>query len=171
MRNILFGLALLCSSSTVVAEMKIGAVDPAKVLEQAPQAEVARTLLEKEFAGRDRELVELQQKYRALEEVIARDGLMMSPEQRDGKDRELRTMQRDVRRTQEAFRDDLNIRRNEEFGKLQREIYEAIIKLAERDGYDLILSEGVIYASDKIDLSDQLIEQLKQQYSQSTATP
>ncbi len=171
MRKILFGLALLCSSSVIAADMKIGAVDPAKVLEQAPQAEVARALLEKEFAERDRELVELQQKYRALEETIARDGLMMSPEQRDSKERELRTMQRDVLRTQEAFRDDLNIRRNEEFGKLQREIYEAIIKLAERDNYDLILSEGVIYASDKIDLSDQLIKQLKQQYNQSTATP
>ena len=171
MRNILFCLALVCSGSAIAAEIKIGAVDPAKVLEQAPQAEVARALLEKEFAGRDRELVELQQKYRTLEETLARDGLMMSPEQRDGKERELRNLQRDVRRSQEAFRDDLNIRRNEEFGKLQREIYEAIIKLAERDGYDLILSEGVIYASDKIDLSDQLIEQLKQQYSQSTATP
>jgi len=171
MRNILFCLALLCSSSAIAADMKIGAVDPAKVLEQAPQAEVARALLEKEFAERDRELVELQQKYRTLEETLARDGLMMSPEQRDGKERELRNMQRDVRRTQEAFRDDLNIRRNEEFGKLQREIYEAIIRMAERDGYDLILSEGVIYASDKVDLSDQLIEQLKQQFSQSTATP
>ncbi len=170
MRNILFCLVFLCSGSAI-AEMKIGAVDPAKVLEQAPQAEVARALLEKEFAERDRALVELQQKYRTLEETLARDGLMMSPEQRDGKERELRNLQRDVRRSQEAFRDDLNIRRNEEFGKLQREIYEAIIRMAERDGYDLILSEGVIYASDKVDLSDQLIEQLKQQFSQSTATP
>ncbi len=171
MRKTLFALVMLCSSSVVVADIKIGAVDPAKVLEQAPQAEAARAMLEKEFSGRDQELVALQQQYRTLEESLSKNSLMMSLEQRNNKERELRTLQRDIERTQEAFRDDLNLRRNEEFGKLQREIYEAIIKLAEREGYDLILSEGVIYASDKVDLSDQLIKQLEQQYSQSKSTP
>jgi len=171
MRKILLGFAMLCSSTVMAAELKIGAVDPAKVLESAPQAEVARAKLEKEFSERDRELLELQQKHRSSEETLARDGMMMSPEQRASKERELRNLQRDIERNQEAFRDDLNIRRNEEFGKLQREIYEAIIQLAEQEGYDLILSEGVIFASGKVDLSDQLIEQLESQHKLAQPAP
>ncbi len=171
MRKIIFSLALLCSCSVMAADMKIGAVDPARVLERAPQAEVARVKLEKEFAERDQDLLALKRKYRASEEALNRDGLMMSGEQRAEKERELRNLQRDIQRTQEAFRDDLNIRRDEEFGKLQREIYDAIIQLAQREGYDLILSEGVIYASDKVDLSDQLIKQLEAQFKLQQSQP
>lgn len=170
MRKILLGFVMLCSSTAMAADLKIGAVDPAKVLEKAPQAEVARAMLEKEFAERDRELLALQQKHRSSEEALMRDGMMMSQDQRASKERELRTLQRDIERSQEAFRDDLNIRRNEVFGKLQREIYEAIINLAEQESYDLILSEGVIYASGKVDLSDKLIEQLERQHKSAQPT-
>ncbi len=165
MRKIFLAMMLLCSSTVSATDIKIGAVDPAKVLEKAPQAEVARSLLEQEFADRDKELVKMQDEYRTKEDDLAKNALMMSADQRSSKERELRTLQRDIQRFQEAFRDDLNIRRNEEFGKLQREIYEAIVKLAEDDGYDLILSEGVIFASGKVDLSDKLIKVLEAKFA------
>ena len=52
------------------------------------------------------------------------------------------------------------MRRNEELGKLQRRIIEAIRALAKEDKYDLLLTDGVIYASEKIDVTQQVQKKL-----------
>ncbi|MCC6714130.1 MAG: OmpH family outer membrane protein, partial [Gammaproteobacteria bacterium] len=59
------------------------------------------------------------------------------------------------------FREDVNLRRNEEFGKIQKEIVQSIQDVAKAEGYDLILGEGVIYASDKTDITNAVLERLR----------
>jgi outer membrane protein len=68
-----------------------------------------------------------------------------------------------LRRSQDEFRDDFNFRRNEEFAKIQKEIINAIQKVAKENNYDVVLSEGVIFASPKVDISSLVIEYLKKQ--------
>ena len=171
LRTLMWVLVLLSVSSMAMAELKIGAINAGKVMELAPQASAARAKLEKEFATRQRDLVAMQQEYVDLEESLARDGLMMTEAQRSEKTRELQGKQRDIQRFQDDFRDDLDARRNDELGTLQRQIYDAMIELAEREKYDLILSEGVVFASDKIDLTDMLIKQLEANFNQTKSTP
>ncbi|MDH5436713.1 MAG: OmpH family outer membrane protein, partial [Gammaproteobacteria bacterium] len=67
----------------------------------------------------------------------------------------------ELKRKQDEFREDFNIRRNEEFGKLQKRIYEAIVSHAKKEKYDLIISDGVIYASDTVDITNQVLARLK----------
>lgn len=160
LRTLLLVLVMLSVSSIAMADLKIGVINPGKVMENAPQAAAARAKLESEFSTRSVELEAMQKEYLDLEESFNRDGLLMTEVQRSEKARDLQNRQRDIKRFQDDFRDDLDSRRNEELGVLQRTIYEAMLTLAEREGYDLILSEGVAFASDKVDLTDKLIEQL-----------
>jgi outer membrane protein len=83
---------------------------------------------------------------------------------RDELERDLMNQNRELKRDQEVFREDYNIRRNEEFRKLQEQIAEAIVSLAEKQKYDLVVYEGVIYASDKVDITDEVLKLLKSQY-------
>ena len=53
-------IILLCSASLAYAEQKIAFVNQAKLLQKAPQAEAARSKLQKEFAKRDKSLVSMQ---------------------------------------------------------------------------------------------------------------
>ena len=69
----------LVSANTYAEEAyKLGAVNAIRVLEQSPQADVARKLIEKEFAPRDKQLVEEQKKLKALEDKLSKDGAIMS---------------------------------------------------------------------------------------------
>lgn len=163
--NLLIALTLALSVSTAFAQdVKIGAVNAVRILENSPQAEAAREKIQREFAPRDRQLIEEQKKLKELEDKLAKDGAIMSEAERSRLEREIVQMKRDMKRSQDEFRDDLNFRRNEEFGEIQKSILEAIQKVAKEEGYDIVLGEGVIYASKKVDISDQVIEYLKQKH-------
>ncbi|MDN3518387.1 OmpH family outer membrane protein [Aquisalimonas lutea] len=157
-------LILAGGTASAAAETKIGFVNAGRVTSEAPQAEAARSSLEEEFGPRDRAITEEQQALRELETRLNQDAAAMSEEEQQRLRRELVTRQRELRREEEAFREDFNMRRNEELGRLQRRIVETINELAEAEGYDLIVSEGVIYASDQVDVTDQVLERLEQEY-------
>lgn len=57
----------------------------------------------------------------------------------------------------------MNYRRNEEMVKIQKQIIESIQQVAEDNKYDLVLSEGVLYASPKVDMTGLVIEYLKKE--------
>lgn len=156
-------LALLCWSMALAqGDLKIGFVNAARILDQAPQAEQARERLEKEFAPRDQELVSAQRTLRQLEEKLASDNTSMADEERRQMVREINSQKREIKRLRAEFQEDFNIRRNEELAKLQRQVYEAIVSLAKEEGFDLIVNDGaVIYASDRVDITDKVLERLQ----------
>ncbi len=153
---------ILFSGQAVAEEnYKLAVVNAIRVLEQSPQAGVARKLIEKEFAPLDKKLVAEQKALKALEDKLNRDGAIMSEQERSKLEREIIGKKRDLKRSQDEFREDLNFRRNEEFAKIQKNIIRAIQQVAKDNKYDVILGEGVIYASKRVDISDQVIEHLK----------
>ncbi len=155
MKNkILLFLALMFSMNVSYAELKIGFVNVAKVLEKAPQASKAKKRLEQEFSPRDKQLVAQQKEIKTLEEKLARDASVMSESERRKLERDIMSKRRDAKRSQQEFSEDFNMRRNEELGKLQRRIIEAIRALAKEERYDLLHTDGVIYASDKVDVTE-----------------
>ena len=148
----------------VIAEdYKIGAVNAIRILEQSPQAERMRSLLEKEFAPRDRELVEAQKELKEMEDRLTKDAPIMSEAERSKLERDIVNERRDLKRNQDEFREDLTFRRNEEIAKIQKDIVDAINTIARENGFDMILNEGVIYASPKVDVSQLVIDQLKKE--------
>ena len=153
-------LMSLCSG-TALAENKIGFVDTVKLMEAAPQAKSAQSKIESEFAPREKELVALQREIKKLEDDLTRDGAVMSESERSKLERKILSKRRDMKRTQDEFRDDLNIRRNEVLAKLQKDMYQAVVSLAKEQKFDLILSQGVVYSSDKVDITDSVLKKLK----------
>lgn len=144
------------------AEVRVAFVNVAKLLEEAPQADDARAKLEKEFAPRDRELLAAQREIRQIEDRLLRESSGLSDAERSSLELDLRTRRREVKRQQDEFRDDLNLRRNQELAALQRQVIEAVQGLAKREGYDLVMTEGVVYASARVDITDKVLDRLKQ---------
>ena len=163
-------LGAFSMTTTQAAELKIGVVNAQKVLEQAPQAEAARKRLEAEFAPRDKSMVEAQKEVRKNEDKLEKDGMIMSEAEKQKLDRELTSQKRELKRKQEEFRDDLNVRRNEEFGKLQKRIADVILAAAKAGGYDLVLTDGVLYASDKVDITELVLQRLAAMEKESPKT-
>ncbi len=161
------GLALQLTPTLAIAQVKVGFVNISKVLDKAPQAESARERIEKEFAPRDRELLEQQKEIRALEDKLVKNGAVMSAAERQRQESEIRSLKREIRRLQDEFREDLNLRRSQELSKLQRKVTEVIQELAKAESYDLVVTDGVIYAGERVDITDRVIGQLTTEFKKS----
>lgn len=153
--------ALVLASSPVWAETKIGIVNMVKLVSEAPQAKEAQKKIEAEFEPRRKELVALQKRIQQLEEQLRNDVAVMSEDESQKLERELVTKKRDLKRRNDEFQEDLNLRNNEVLTKLQNEVYDAMISLAKEQKYDLILGQGVLYSSDAMDVTDKILAKLK----------
>jgi outer membrane protein len=153
-------LGLLLIANTSFADLKIGFVNIPAVLEKAPQAEKAKKRLEEKFSPRDKQLVAQQKEIQTLEEKMTRDAAVISDSERGNLERDILNKKRDAKRSQQEFSEDFNASRNEELGKLQRRIVEAIREIAKDQKFDLLLTDGVIYASEQIDVTAQVQQKL-----------
>jgi len=154
-------LMLMLVASVSHAELKIGFVNVAKVLEKAPQAAKAKTRLETEFSPRDKALVSQQKEIKNLEDKLNRDSAVMGEEERRKVEKDVLEKKRDAARAQQEFSEDFNMRRNEELGNLQKRIVEAVRALAKEESFDLLLTDGVIYANDQIDVTSRVQQKLE----------
>lgn len=151
----------LAPAAALAQQPKIGFVNTARLLEESPQARAAQTALEGEFLPRQRELATQQKALQDKEEKLKRDSAVMSEADRAKAERELRDGQRDLARRFNELQEDANLRRNEEFGKVQRSLLQEVQTYARANGYDLVVSDGVLFASPAMDITAQVVAALK----------
>jgi outer membrane protein len=149
----------LLAPALASAEMKIGFVDTDRVFREAAPAVKAQKKLEKEFASREQELQKLAKQARDLQTKLEKDGVTLSENDRRNKERDLANLNREFQRQQREFREDLNLRRNEELAAVQEKANKVIASIAESEKYDLILQEAV-YRSPRIDITDKVLKAL-----------
>lgn len=142
-------------------DLKVGFVNVPRVMDAAPQAKAARERIDDEFAPRDRELVLLQRELNEQEDLLVKNSAIMSAAELNRLEEEVRRLRRELRRSQEEFREDLNLRRSQELSKLQRKITEVIQWLANSDDYDIILTDGVVFAGERVDITQRVIDRLR----------
>jgi outer membrane protein len=144
---------------------KIGYVDVRRLMSESPQAKAAMEALQEEFAPRQREIVAQQTGLSEKESTIERDMEVMGPDERQNAERDLRKVQREIARSQEEITEDFNLRRNEELGRLQRELMQQVQSFARESGFDLIVGDGVLYASSGVDVTQKILSGLESSFS------
>ena len=153
-------LALAFMTTAVsAADIKIGYVDVERIRRESAPAERASKQLEKEFAPRAQELQRREAQVKALQGQLEKDGVTMSENERRSKEQELSRASVDIQRMQREFREDLNMRRNQELGTLFERADKVIKQIADSEKYDLILQEAV-YRSPRIDITDRVLKAL-----------
>lgn len=162
--------ATLCGAGASAAELKIGVVDMQEILKQAPQVQQVREQLKKEFAPQQDALLSKQRQLQTLEEKMTKNGAVMSEVDRDTTQNKITQVQHDIQQLRNDFLDDLNLRRNEELGKLQRLVLKEVNEYAGDNHFDLIVGDGVLYASKRINITSAIIERLKGDFKQTSKT-
>ena len=159
--RVLLAAAVVCASTaTYAAEYKIGFVNTERLFREAAPAKRAQAKLEKEFALRDAEIQKVGKQVRDLQASLEKDGVTMSEADRRNKERDLANLSRDLQRSQREFREDLNLRKNEELASVQERANKVIQQIAEAEKFDLILQDPVVFASQKIDITEKVIKAL-----------
>ena len=152
------------------AQAKIGVVNVARLLQEAPQAQAASAALENEFAARRRDLEAQQRDLKAMEDKLAKDGATMAEADRRNQEKTLRDGQRDLARKQNEFLEDLNVRRNEALGQLQRTVLQEVQNYAKTAGLDLVVADA-LYASPSVDITTQVLTALQAKGGKAPAKP
>jgi outer membrane protein len=154
-------LALSMCTAVQAQEVKIGVVNVPVLMEQAPQARVAMEALDEEFKPRQREIIAKQTEFQERTEQVQRDLAVLGETERRNAEKELRELQREVTRLQNEFREDLNLRRNEELGTLQRSLLKEVQDYAQAAGYDLVVGDGVLFASTAVNITENVLRAME----------
>ncbi len=152
-------LASAFAAAPVLANTKIGFVNTEKLLREAPLSVTAQKKLEREFAAREQDLQKLAKQARDLQAQLDKDGVTMSDSERKAKERDLGNLNRDLQRQSREFREDLNLRRNEELGQIQERARKAIQDIARAEKFDLIVEQAV-FVDPKSDITDRVMKAL-----------
>jgi outer membrane protein len=161
MKKVLLVLLFLVSFMTqAVAEIKIGIVDVNKILKDAPQTISANKTLEKEFKSRTDKLKASITALQDKEKKYQKDSLTMAQADREKTEKKLQEERIGLQRSERELREDMDLRRREEIGDLQDKINQTIDKMAAEEGFDLILYNGIAFASAKVDITSKVIDKL-----------
>ncbi|NCC27557.1 MAG: OmpH family outer membrane protein [Gammaproteobacteria bacterium] len=155
---------LLLSGAALASDYRIAVVDPNRVVEQSPQYEAARGALQREVEERERILREQQDQISALQGRLEREGALMSEGEIQRLQNDIRSRTRKLKYARDEFQEDFALRQNELRTKLALQVREVIVEVAKEEKIDLVLSEGLVYFSPRIDISARIIERLKQEF-------
>jgi outer membrane protein len=141
------------------SELKVGYVNTQRIFRDAPAAQKAAKKLESEFSKRDQELQRMGKQLQSLQENLEKNAVTMAEGDRRTKEKEFGELSREFQRKQREFREDLNLRQNEENAAVIEKANRAIKQIAESEKYDLVLQD-VVWVSPKLDITDRVIKVL-----------
>jgi outer membrane protein len=156
--TVVAGLSFVTSASG--QELKIGFVNTDRVFKEAAPALRSQKKLQEEFAPRDQEIKAVNAQATDVKAKLEKDGLTMAESEKRALESELARLSREIQRLQREFREELNLRKQEELKVILRIANEEIDKIAAEEKYDLILQEAV-YRSDRLDITDKVIKALE----------
>ena len=152
-------VAALPVSYASAEPLKVGYVNTQRLFRDAPAAVRAAKKIEQEFSKRDQELQRLAKQVQGLQESLEKNAVTMAEPERRSKEKDLGELSREFQRKQREFREDLNLRQNEENAAIIEKANSAIKQLAEGEKYDLIVQD-VVWVSPKLDITDKVIKAL-----------
>lgn len=139
---------------------KIGFVNTQRILQDSGPSKKAQENIEKEFKKRNDDLQKEITEFRKKVQQFEKDAPVLAESDRNRRQRELGNLDADLQRKQREIQEDFNRRRNEEFAVIIEQANAAIMKIAESEGYDLILQDAVT-VSERVDITDQVIKVLE----------
>ena len=150
--------------ATPAGDYVIAVIDPTRIVEQSPQYEAARAQLQREVSDREQKLAEQQKQVLDLQQKLERDAALMSEDELSRLQADIRNRERKLKYAQAEFREDFSLRQNELRTKLVAQVDEVVAELAREENIDLIISEGLVYVSKRMDISDKVIQRLREKF-------
>jgi outer membrane protein len=161
-RKVILGsLAAMALTAPAFAEIKVGVVDYARLMDESPQAKALQDSLRAEFQPRLQQLITQEQALKAKNDKLQKDVATMTADQRSRAEKDLRDSARELDRKKQELQDDSNAKRNDELMKLQRTLTSEVRDYAKTQNFDIVIAEGVIYATPTVNITDAVLAALQ----------
>lgn len=161
-RSLFFVVACVAifQASVVSAQLKVGVYNNGKILESLPSVQKEFQKLTAEFEPKQKDISDKQTALLNLKEEIEKNAPVWSAQQLQTKQLDYQSRRRELQLLAEDTERVFSVRRNEVARTIQASVDNEVIKFAQDQGFDLILRSGVLYASPKVDITDQILKRM-----------
>ncbi len=167
MKSTLFSLLIVLLAAGTSSAQRFAIVDVAKIMDNLPEYKEAQKQLD-DIAAKWRQEISVQyDEVRSLYNKYQAEQVLLSDEDRKAKEDEITSKEKEVMELQKQRfgpEGDLFRKRQELVQPLQDKVQQAIAEYADQKGYDAMLDKsinaGVIFASDQIDKTKQIMAKL-----------
>ena len=154
-------LSGLLSANAIAAGLKDGVVSVERILTEAPQVDAVNTSMLERFGPQRDELQKAEKEITKLQENYKRNELVLTEDKLDDLKKEIITKIQALKQKEAVLTQEVGTVRNQELAVLQQQVRGIIDDIAKKGKYDLILSEGVAYSSEKLDITDKVLDMMK----------
>jgi outer membrane protein len=163
-KKLVLGIILLSSfmsASVFAADIKIAVVRVERILTEAPQVDAVNTSMLERFGPQRDELQKAEVEITKLQENYKRNELVMTEDKLNALKKDIITKIQMLKQKEAAMTQEVTTVRNQELAVLQQQIKGIIDDIAKKGKYDIVLTEGVVYATKKVDITDKILGVMK----------
>lgn len=155
------GMAMAVSAGAQAAD-KIAVVNVSSIFQQLPARATVAKQLENEFKGRATELQGMERDLQTKMQRLQRDGSTMKASERTRLEKDVMTQRETFSNKAQAFEQDNRRRQAEERNKILSRIQDAVKKVADSEGYDVVIDQNAVaYAAQAKDITADVLKQVK----------
>ena len=145
--------------------LKIGFVNLEALTVESPQGREENDRISEIFAPRQRDLNAKQTRLEELTGNYERDSETMGTEQLRSAEREIIALRREIQQMSQALQEDFQLEQDTSRRDLGSIFLSHVRQVAEENEYDLVLTGGVVYFSDAVNITPQVLGALQESYS------
>ena len=157
---VLFLLALLVTSINAQS-IKIGYIDVEEVINSLPQYQYDNDSLIQQFEPKKQQLLDLFRHIELLKENLMNVDRSINNENYQKELDNIRELEASFQKETELWQQQLNQKKYESLQKIEAMINRAIEEFAISENYDLILYQNAAFASDEVNISNQIISKIE----------
>jgi outer membrane protein len=170
MKKIIFLIMMIsfAAVSARAAELKIGYVDLQKIVVMSEQGKEANKTLDSIEQAKNALINEKVNLIKALEEELTKQGAVLNPETKEKKQAEHEKLMMEYQKMRRDRDEELKKNETEFIQKIVLDVKKLLAKIAEEEGYAVILNEaGIAYIRPDADLTDKVLKV----FNESSAKP
>ncbi|VAW52627.1 hypothetical protein MNBD_GAMMA05-464 [hydrothermal vent metagenome] len=164
MKKLVLSVLLMASfiaTNVVAADLKVGVVSVERILSEAPQVDAVNTSMLERFGPQRDALQSLEKEITKMQENYKRNELVMTEDKLNELKKEIIAKIQGLKQKEALLQQEVATVRNQELAVLQQQVRGIIDDISKKGKYSLVLSEGVAYADDKLDITDKVLDKMK----------
>lgn len=150
------------ASAGLAQDVNIAYLDLQRVIRDSKAGKAAKASFQKEFEQKRNIIEQKMNQLEKLRQELIKNSSVMNAQARQNKADQVAEMEKELQRTREDFREDLQERDLELTQKILKEIDGILKQIGKSGGYDIIFEKseaGIVYGSDSVDITDKVIQQ------------
>lgn len=168
MRIVLVALAVtLLVAAPAGAEVKIGVVEPQKVLDGTKAGKKIKDSLQDYVKARQKVIDMEEDELKKVEEDLVKQGAVLSPDAKKDKEEKFRQKMVEYQRKVQQLNQEVQVKKKETLDEFNKSLEQVIRGIADREKITLVVEKGdsgagalVIYSHPSLDLTDRVIRDL-----------